>query len=158
MAMQLSPGTGWLVAGAVGLTLLAVFVGSNLMGGEKKIERHIERLYALEDPRFVHELGVLLGPAFVEGNRHTVLRNGDEIFPAMLAAIRSGRTSINFETYIYWSGAIGREFADALAERSRQGVKVHVLLDWVGSAKVEQSLIDTMESAGVQIRRFHPPH
>ncbi len=158
MAMQLSPGTGWLVAGAVGLTLLAVFVGSNLMGGEKKIERHIERLYALEDPRFAHELGVLLGPAFVEGNRHTVLRNGDEIFPAMLAAIRSGRTSINFETYIYWSGAIGREFADALAERSRQGVKVHVLLDWVGSAKVEQSLIDTMESAGVQIRRFHPPH
>ena len=158
MAMQLSPGTGWLVAGAVGLTLLAVFAGSNLMGGEKKIERHIERLYALEDPRFAHELGVLLGPAFVEGNRHTVLRNGDEIFPAMLAAIRSGRTSINFETYIYWSGAIGREFADALAERSRQGVKVHVLLDWVGSAKVEQSLIDTMESAGVQIRRFHPPH
>ncbi len=158
MAMQLSPGTGWLVAGAVGLTLLAVFVGSNLMGGEKKIERHIERLYALEDPRFAHELGVLLGPAFVEGNRHTVLRDGDEIFPAMLAAIRSGRTSINFETYIYWSGAIGREFADALAERSRQGVKVHVLLDWVGSAKVEQSLIDTMESAGVQIRRFHPPH
>lgn len=102
MAMQLGPGTGWLVALTVGLTLLAVFVGSNLMGGEKKIERHIERLYALEDPRFAQELGVLLGPAFVEGNRHTVLRNGDEIFPAMLAAVRSGSTSINFETYIYW--------------------------------------------------------
>ena len=158
MAMQLGPGTGWLVALTVGLTLLAVFVGSNLMGGEKKIERHIERLYALEDPRFAQELGVLLGPAFVEGNRHKVLRNGDEIFPAMLAAVRSGRTSINFETYIYWSGAIGREFADALAERSRHGVKVHVLLDWVGSVKMDQSLLDTMESAGVQIRRFHPPH
>ncbi len=148
----------WLVAGTVGLTLLVVSVAFNLMSGEKKIERRIERLYSLEDPRFAHELGVLLGPAFVEGNRHKVLRNGDEIFPAMLAAIRAGKTSINFETYIYWSGAIGQEFADALAERSRQGVKVHVLLDWVGSAKVEQNLMDKMEAAGVQIRKFHPPH
>ncbi|MES2877884.1 MAG: phospholipase D-like domain-containing protein [Pseudomonadota bacterium] len=151
-------GTAKLVAGSVGLTLLVGFVAFNLMSGEKKIERRIERLYSLEDPRFAQELGVLLGPPFVEGNRHQVLRNGDEIFPAMLAAIRSGKTSINFETYIYWSGAIGQQFADALAERSRQGVKVHVLLDWVGSAKVEQHLIDQMEAAGVQIRKFHPPH
>lgn len=147
-----------LVAGTVGLTLLALSVAFNLMSGEKKIERRIERLYSLEDPRFAHELGVLLGPEFVEGNRHKVLRNGDEIFPAMLAAIRSGKTSINFETYIYWSGAIGQEFADALAERSRQGVKVHVLLDWVGSAKVEQNLVDEMRAAGVDIHKFHPPH
>lgn len=151
-------GTARLVAGSVGLTLLVGVVAFNLMSGEKKIERRIERLYSLEDPRFAQELGVLLGPPFVDGNRHQVLRNGDEIFPAMLAAIRSGKTSINFETYIYWSGAIGQQFADALAERSRQGVKVHVLLDWVGSAKAEQNLLDQMEAAGVQIRKFHPPH
>jgi len=158
MANHFRKRSAWLVAFAVATTLLAVFVASNLMGGEKRIERRIERLYALEDPRFARELGVLLGPAFVEGNRHKLLRNGDEIFPAMLAAIRSGKTSITFETYIYWSGAIGQEFADALAERARQGVKVHVLLDWVGSAKVEQSIVDTMADAGVQIRKFHPPH
>ena len=52
----------------------------------------------------------------------------------MLAAIRGAKRTIDFETYIYWSGAIGREFADALAERARAGVKVNVLLDWVGSA------------------------
>lgn len=156
--MHMIRGTARLVAGTVGLTLLVVFVAFNLKSGEKKIERRIERLYSLEDPRFAHELGVLLGPPFVEGNRNKVLRNGDEIFPAMLAAIRSGKTSINFETYIYWSGAIGQEFADALAERARQGVKVHVLLDWVGSAKVEKNIIDKMEAAGVQIRKFHPPH
>lgn len=158
MDMHMTRNTAWLVAGTVGLTLLVVVVAFNLMSGEKKIERRIERLYSLEDPRFAHELGVLLGPAFIEGNRNRVLRNGDEIFPAMLAAIRSAKTSINFETYIYWSGAIGQEFADALAERSRHGVKVHVLLDWVGSAKVEQDLVDKMEAAGVQIRKFHPPH
>jgi cardiolipin synthase A/B len=87
-----------------------------------------------------------------------VLVNGDRIFPAMLAAIRAAKSSITFETYIYWSGAIGREFADALIERARAGVKVHVLLDWVGSAKVEEGFVEQMSAAGVQVRKFHPPH
>ena len=122
-------GTPILVAVTVAVTLLCVFIISNLSGGEKKIERSIERLYALEDPRFARELGLLLGPPFVGGNRITPLRNGDEIFPAMLAAIHGAGTSINFETYIYWSGDLGRSFANALAERARQGVKTHVLPD-----------------------------
>jgi cardiolipin synthase A/B len=95
-----------------------------------------------DDPRFGEELGVLLGPPFLAGNRHKALQNGDEIFPSMLAAIRSAQTSVTFETCIYWSGAIGAEFSAALSERARQGVKVHVLLDWVGSAKAEQRLLD----------------
>jgi cardiolipin synthase len=76
----------------------------------------------------------------------------------MLAAIRSAKVSITFETYIYWSGDIGRAFADALAERARRGVKVHVLLDWVGSAPMDDELVAVMTRAGVQVRRFHPPH
>ena len=150
--------TAFFVVGAVLLTLAVVLVAVNFMTGEKKIEQRIDRLYALEDPRFRHELGVLLGPAFVDGNRPKVLLNGDDIFAAMLAAIRGGQGSITFETYIYWAGDIGREFAEALAERARGGVKVHVLLDWVGSAKMDKSLIDTMTAAGVQVRKFHPPH
>ena len=147
-----------LVTGAVVLTIASVLLAINFTGGEKKTERRIDRSYALDDPRFAHELGALLGPPFIGGNRPKVLRNGDEIFPAMLAAIRGSRTSITFETYIYWSGDIGREFATALVERARQGVKVHVLLDWVGSAKMNEALINEMVSAGVQLRRFHPPH
>ena len=150
--------TIWIVAGTAVVTIAAVLLAMNLSSGEKKIERRIERLYSLDDPRFAHELGVLLGPAFLAGNRVLALHNGDQIFPAMLAAIRGAQTSITFETYIYWSGDIGREFADALAERAKHGVKVHVLLDWVGSAKVEDSLIEQMTAAGVQIRKFHPPH
>jgi cardiolipin synthase len=150
----------WLlvVSGVAGLCLVAGLLVSNFIGGEEKIEHRMERLYALEDPRFMRELGVLLGPPFLGGTRVRSLRNGDEIFPPMLAAIRASTVSINFETYIYWSGDIGRAFADALAERARQGVKVHVLLDWVGSAKMDDSLIVAMEQAGVQVRRFHPPH
>ncbi len=150
--------TALLVAAAVALTIAIVLLVVNFMGGEKKIQQRIERLYSLEDPRFMLELGVLLGPAFVDGNKTQVLLNGDQIFPPMLAAIRSAQKSITFETYIYWSGDIGREFADALAERARQGVKVHVLLDWVGSAKVDEKFVDELTAAGVQIRKFHPPH
>ena len=147
-----------IAAGIVVLTVIGTVLAFNFIGSEKKIERRIERLHALDDPRFHQELGVLLGPQFVAGNRHRVLRNGDEIFPAMLAAIRAATTTITFETYIYWSGDIGREFTQALVERARRGVKVHVLLDWVGSAKMDDALLDAMTAAGVQIHKFHPPH
>jgi cardiolipin synthase A/B len=150
--------TALIVAAAVVLTLAGVFIAINLTEGEKKIERRLERLYALDDPQFRHDLGVLLGPPFTEGNRHQALLNGDEIFPPMLAAIRAARTSITFETYIYWSGEIGSEFATALAEQAHRGVKVHVLIDWIGSAKMDESLMQQMTAAGVQIRKFHPPH
>ncbi len=147
-----------LVTAGLLLGLAGGVLAANFIGGEKKIERRLNRLYALDDPRFMHELGVLLGPPFLEGNRPQVLRNGDEIFPAMLAAIRAATTTITFETYIYWSGAIGAEFVQALAERARRGVKVHVLLDWLGSAKMQEHLIAEMRTAGVQVHKFHPPH
>ena len=145
-------------SGVASFCLVAGLVISNFVGGEAKIERRIERLYALDDPRFMQELGVLLGPPFLQGTKARALLNGDEIFPPMLAAIRGAKVSITFETYIYWSGEIGRAFADALAERARQGVKVHVLLDWGGSAKMDDTLVAVLEEAGVQVKRFHPPH
>ena len=74
----------------------------------------------------------------------------------MLEAIRGARQTITFETYIYWSGKVGQEFADALSERARAGVKVHVLLDWVGSGKIDDALLEEMEAAGVEVRRYHP--
>jgi cardiolipin synthase A/B len=144
-----------------GLLLVALFgllIVNARSGGETQVERRIERVHALSDAAFARELGVLLGPPFLDGNRVTTLLNGDEIFPAMLAAIRSAEISITFETYIYWSGDIGHAFADALAERARHGVKVHVLLDWVGSAKMDEQLIKGMKDAGIQVHKFHPPH
>ena len=140
------------------LTLLAVLVVLNISGGEKKIDQRIPHLYSIADPQFHRTMGVLLGPAILDGNRFEVLLNGDQIFPAMLSAIRSAQRSITFETYIYWSGTIGKAFADALSERARSGVKVHVLLDWVGSNKLEQTNLDEMTRAGVEVRRYHEPH
>jgi cardiolipin synthase len=102
-------------------------------------------------------MGVLLGPPILEGNQVQVLVNGDRIFPAMLSAIGQARRTICFETYIYWSDSIGDEFAKALSERARAGVKVHVLLDWVGSSKMDPQAIAQMRQAGVEVERFHKP-
>ena len=145
------------IAGGIVLALVGFFLWANLGSNEKKIERRLERLYSLEDPRFTQELGALLGPPLVDGNRLRALLNGDQIFPPMLAAIRAARQTITFETYIYWSGDIGREFVEALSERARAGVKVHVLLDWVGSAKMDKPMLDALKAAGVQVERYHPP-
>jgi cardiolipin synthase len=150
--------TWYYVAGAVVLTIIAVLIGVNLLGGEKKIERRIERLYGIDSPQFARDLGYLLGPPIVGGNRYRALLNGDAIFPPMLAAIRSAKQSITFETYIYWSGDIGRAFAEALSERARAGVSTHVLLDWLGSVKMDEKLLEQMKQSGVQVQRFHPPH
>jgi cardiolipin synthase len=141
----------------IALTLVAVLVALNFTTGEKKIEQHIARLYSVGDPDFSRTMGVLLGPAISSGNRFEALLNGDRIFPAMLESIRGAKKSITFETYIYWSETIGKKFADALAERSRAGVKVHVLLDWIGSSKMDPAHLSEMEQAGVQVRKFHPP-
>ena len=139
-------------------TLAVVLLVQNWTGAEKKIEQQLPRLYESDEGEFRRSLSSLLGPQIVEGNKVHTLLNGHEIFPSMLAAIRSAQSTITFETYIYWSGSIGREFVDALSERARAGVRVHVLLDWFGSLKMEPSLIDEMKQAGIEIERFHEPH
>jgi cardiolipin synthase len=145
------------ILGLVFLTAVLTLLGINVLSGsEKEIKRRIDHRYAVADPQFVRSMGVLLGPALVDGNRVQTLVNGDQIFPAMLAAIHGARKTITFETYIYWSGDIGRKFADALSARARAGVKVHILLDWVGSQKMDAALLEEMRKAGVEIAKYHP--
>ena len=148
----------WIALGVVIAVAAVLVVVAGQAPSEKKIEQPLERLYATHDPQFRRAMSVLLGPQILDGNHVEVLLNGDQIFPAMVGAIRKATRSITFETYIYWSESIGREFADALIERARAGVKVHVLLDWVGSAKMEKRYLDEMTAAGVQVERFHEPH
>jgi cardiolipin synthase A/B len=137
------------------ITLLIVFLVSNLQTPEAKVDHRVEHLYGIRDPLFKREMSALLGPTIVGGNRIQPLQNGDEIFPAMLDAIENAKHSINFETYIYWSGRTGTEFARALAERARAGVKVHLMLDWLGSVKMDQSLLAEMKAGGVEVERYH---
>ena len=122
----------WTIVLTVLLTIIGVALAMNFAIPEKRLEHKVEHKYAIADAQFRREMGALLGPAIQPGNRVTDLENGDEIFPAMLEAIRSAQRTITFETYIYWSGEIGKRFADALSERARAGVDVAVTIDAVG--------------------------
>jgi cardiolipin synthase len=140
---------------AVLATFLATFVVLNWSPGEERLEQPIEGVAAVTDPQFVRSIGALVGPPLLEGNAAAELLNGDQIFPAMLDAIRSARSTVCFETYIYWSGVIGRRFTDALIERARGGVRVHVMVDWMG-AKVDEQMLAEMRSAGIEFEFFRP--
>jgi cardiolipin synthase len=148
--------TWFVVCVAVGVTLLAGVIARNLVGGKQSVQRQIPHLYSVHDSAFDRAMGLALGPSIVSGNQVAALYNGDEVFPAMLQAIRSAQKTITLETYIYWAGEIGKQFAVALSERSRAGVKVHVLIDWVGSSKMDASSVAMMEQAGVAFQKFRP--
>ncbi|WP_250452084.1 cardiolipin synthase [Caballeronia sp. ATUFL_M2_KS44] len=147
-----------LIALTIAVTLVVVLVIANLSSGEKKIEHKIERLYPSDDPQFLRSMGLLLGPPVVGGNRFDVLVNGDQIFPSMAEGIRSARRTITFETFIYWSGGIGEQIASALADKAREGVAVHVLLDWVGSSKMDKRYLRMLREAGAEVVLYHKPH
>jgi len=82
----------------IAVTIFAVLVILNLGLGEKKIEKRIETLYTVEDPQFLRTMGVMLGPPVIPGNAGLTLLNGDQIFPAMLKAIKEARKTISFES------------------------------------------------------------
>lgn len=105
---------------------------------------------------FRRALEAFVGIRFLEGNSVRRLRNGVEIFPAMLRAVRLARHRIDFVTFVYWTGDIARQMADALSERARAGVEVRVLLDAVGASQMADGLIDQMTESGVEVSWFRP--
>ena len=146
----------WTVAFTILATIVAAVVAMNFATPEKKLERKVKHRHCVADPQFKREMSVLLGPAIVGGNRVQPLHNGDAIFPAMLEAIRGARSNITMETYIYWSDEIGRTVAEALSERARAGVRVHLVVDWAGSLKMDDELLDLMQDNGVRLERYRP--
>lgn len=99
----------------------------------------------------------LLGVPATEGNSVEILRNGDEIFPSMLDAIRASTQTIDFATYVYWTGNIAVAFAEALSERASAGVRVRILLDSVGAHLMNRDLVDDLIEAGCHVEFFRPP-
>ena len=148
----------WIIVITIVLTLLIAAIAANFATPEKKLQRTVPHTHALSNPQFRREMSALLGPTVLPGNKIVDLQNGEEIFPAMLDAIRAANSTITFETYIYWSGDIGKKFADALSERARAGVEVRMIIDWAGSFKMEDALLEELTSAGAHIEKYRPLH
>jgi cardiolipin synthase A/B len=117
---------------------------------------HMRHQFGVRDMAFLQTMHALTGAAMSEGNKVEILKNGVQIFPAMLTAIRNARKTINVEFYIYWDGDIGRQFAQALAERARAGVKVNIILDAVGSGPMSRDLTEFMRRNGISVEWYHP--
>lgn len=107
-----------------------------------------------QDPR--RALEVVLGVPFTEGNAVQVLRNGAEIFPAVLAAIRGATRSVDLLWFSWNSGAITERITAALADRAAHGVRVRILLDSFGAHHVDRRQLAVLRRAGCQIAFFRP--
>lgn len=142
------------------MAIAAALFAASLSGCVSRPPAHyvVRPGYAVSDPQFARSMGNLLGPVLIDGNNIQSFSNGEQIFPPMLAEIRGAQRSVTFETYIYWSGVVGKLFTDALAERARAGVSVHVILDWVGAGKIDPQYLDQMRDAGVHVVQFHKLH
>jgi cardiolipin synthase A/B len=107
-----------------------------------------------EDARFPEYVASLLGAPVERGDRYTVLHNGDEVFPAMLEAIRQAQRRISFESFIYSDGVVGDQFTRELAAAAQRGVAVRVVLDAVGGELSKESE-QQLTRSGVQVAWFN---
>lgn len=92
----------------------------------------------------------------VSGHQLTLLHNGEEYFPSLLAAIHSARHSIYLESYIFAADKVGRLVKEALESAAAREVSVHVLLDGFGSEDLPVAWINEMHEFGVQVLKFRP--
>jgi cardiolipin synthase A/B len=144
-----------LVSGLAAINLFAGCAITNSFSGGKKIRETIEPIDSAESASFRQAAGSLLSGNFVPGNQVVTLVNGDQIFPAMLRAIRGAKHTIDFETYVFWKGEIARQFTEALAERAAAGVTVNAILDAQGTSKLGAENMARLQNAGVNVEKYH---
>ena len=92
----------------------------------------------------------------VDGNTLTLLRNGEEYFPRLIAAIDGATRFIHLETYIYAADSTGKSVSQALQRAAKRGLVVHLLLDGFGSGGLPDQWVMEMRASGVQVLWFRP--
>src|SRR5437763_10901159 len=98
------------------------------------------------------------GAPLVGGNGVRLLKDAEENYPAWLEAIRGCRHAIHFESFIIHDDEVGREFAEALAAKAREGVRVRLIYDWLGAlGKTSWGFWRDLRDAGVEVHAFNPP-
>lgn len=96
------------------------------------------------------------GRPLLAGNGVQVLHNGDEAYPAMLAAIDAARHTVALGSYIFGYDAAGKQFVEALARAVQRGVQVRVLIDGVGVRYTWPPVHRELQKAGVPVALFLP--
>ncbi len=137
------------------LLVAAGVVALLLMLAQDQETLKVRSAVGADEPRHAGYLAALVGAPLTRGNRYDVLTNGDQIFPAMLEAIRAAKRRISFETYIYDVGEVATQFTAALEEAARRGVRVNLVVDSVGGSGMEAKDIERLEAAGCRVGAFN---
>jgi cardiolipin synthase len=106
------------------------------------------------EPAFFPTIEAYTDAQIMAGNRVQLLFNGNETFPVMLRDIKAAKYTITFAQYLYEGGSIAYVLAQALADRCRAGVQVHILIDSQGSGKIPDDIPEMMRDAGCQLKFF----
>jgi cardiolipin synthase len=112
---------------------------------------------SLGDPAFFPTMEAYTVTPIVSGNTVEILLNGEEIFPAMVGAIREARRTITYAQYFYEDGPVARDLAEALAERCRAGVGTNILLDAIGTSAMPPPYVQLLQRSGCHVAFFRPP-
>ncbi len=145
----------WISAALAFLAIVLIFCLFFIR--RQTVEYKLTHTFAISSPEFFGSALSLTDPVPIAGNKIDLLLNGDEIFPAMLKAIRSAKKTINFGAYIFSSDNVGHEFRDAFIEKARAGVQVRLLLDGIGSGwNLDNSDVRMMIHAGCKFAYYHP--
>ena len=139
------------------LLTAAAVVAVFLLLAQDQITLKTRSAAGAEEPRHPGYLAGLLGVDLTHGNGFTVLTNGDQMFPAMLAAVRGAKRRISLETYIYKEGEIASQFTQAFEEAARRGVRVNLVIDAVGGKGIGDANVKRLEAAGCRLAMFNPP-
>jgi cardiolipin synthase len=135
----------------------ACLVAGLLALAQDQLTLKIQSAHAADDHEFPSYVAALLGVHPTGGNSYTVLTNGDQIFPSMLAAVNGAQRRISFETYIYNEGTIGKQFTDAFIAAAKRGIQVQLVIDAMGSNKIPKEWRDALLAAGVKVGEFGAP-
>jgi cardiolipin synthase len=139
-----------------GVLIAGILIAAGLVIAQDQETLRIRTSVFVGDARFPDYLAKLVGHPLTDGDSYAVLDNGDQAFPAMLAAINAAKERIAFESYMYVDGEVADLFTSAFAAAARRGVRVQVVVDSIGSAKMGAAHIKRLEAAGVKIGWVNP--
>lgn len=144
------------------LASLMVFLVANLLiinavPEPKRMTELPQSGYGVGSDEFKSSMQALNQSDVVGGNKIELISGGKNIYAAMMGAIENAEHSITFEKYEFWGEHSGKPMAQAFARAAERGVRIHLLLDYIGSMRAEQSWLDEMEQAGVAVHRFRAP-
>ncbi|HUQ49973.1 MAG TPA: cardiolipin synthase [Terriglobales bacterium] len=110
----------------------------------------------VESPEYWRMLESIADSRLQLNNKIQVFTNGENYYPAELAAIAQAQRNINLEFYIFYKGETGQKFVEALAERARAGVQVRMVVDAIGSLKTGKDYFKPLTDAGGKVEWYHP--